>query len=445
MNLVVSKFGGTSLADADQIKRVLDIIRRDPARKIIVVSAPGKRNPLDTKVTDLLANWYECIEKRRSTANAKKLVRDRFTNIVGQFPIHLNIAEELAEINRNMCDPFYSNTPDYLLSRGEYLMGLIFAQLLEGDGFKFLDSRKCIYLDGSKAMRNAESRARIAESIECSGGKVIIPGFYGTEYRSGSLWTFPRGGSDITGALVAEAVNADTYENWTDVNGVMYADPRIVSRAETIPSMTYRELRELAYGGANVFHHDAVEPVRKANIPTRICNTNDPLGPITLVVNEEDRSLGMSGRPAIAGRTGFTVIVIQKTALNEQVGFVSSLLNVLKEYEISFEHMPTGIDSVSLVISSDQINGKLETLIARFGEVLSPDSFEVTKGIALISVVAQGMSGVSGYTGVLNNCLDNAHVKRFLFIQDMSGISTIIGVPDHDLLSAIQSIDTAFK
>lgn len=428
-----SKFGGTSLADANQIKKALAIIQSDAECKYIVVSAPGKRNPRDRKITDLLYEWHRQHELRLSSEEILQIIGDRYGEIVRDLKINFDIASELAEIGRKIKD---GASADYAASRGEYLMGKIMAAALS---CSFVDPASCIHFDDYGRYRQNDEQLRFVLGER----RAVIPGFYGS-MPDGSIKTFSRGGSDITGAIVARAVGANLYENWTDVSGLLMADPRVVENPRQINIVTYRELRELSYMGANVFHEEAMFPVQEAGIATNIRNTNDPGNQGTCVVAESNRRENANVIVGIAGRKNFTVITVEKVMMNQQVGFVRRILTVLEVNEISFEHMPSGIDTLSIIIDDRQLNGKLEKVVREIKEECSPDTIESCPNMAMIAIVGRAMIHTPGVAAKIFDAIANKNINIRMINQGSSEISIVVGVENGDYENAVRAIYGAF-
>ena len=427
----VSKFGGSSLADANQIKKAIAIIQADPERAYIVVSAPGKRNLLDEKITDLFSDWHK--GDQTSAKQAKDIILARYSEIVSELGISFDLTEELAEIEFKIDQ---GASKDYAISRGEYLNGKIMALALN---FDFVDAESCIFFYGDgKPIKNDP---KIREIIQ--GRRVVIPGFYGIA-PSGEVKTFSRGGSDITGAIIARAVGAKLYENWTDVSGLLMADPRVVHQPKQIHSITYRELRELTYMGANVFHEEAMFPVQEAGITTNIRNTNNPNDSGTYIVNRKDTDHDKGSIVGLAGRKNFTVITIEKIMMNQQVGFVRRMLTVLEENEISFEHMPSGIDTLSIIIDDKQLNGKLEKIVRQIKLECLPDTLEVYPNMAMIAVVGRTMVHVPGMAAKIFTAVANEKINIRMINQGSSEISIILGVENDDYENTVRAIYKTF-
>lgn len=436
MNQVfAAKFGGTSLADAGQFKRVADIVRSDERRKLVIVSAPGKRCPEDDKVTDML---IQCFNERSSPGFDVLFskIADRFIAIRDELGLKTDIEAELEKIRSNVQS---GADYDYTVSRGEYLNGLLMADFL---GAKFVDAGELIYFD-TKEKLDTEKTYRIIKKRLDGDGLFVIPGFYGVR-PNGSVKTFSRGGSDITGSIIARGAEVALYENWTDVSGIMMADPRIISGAETIKTLTYRELRELSYMGANVLHEEAVFPVRELAIPINVRNTNAPTDPGTLIIGStfEPSEYTITG---IAGRLNFTVILIDKGLMNNEVGFARRLLCIMENHRIPIEHMPTGIDSLSVVFDDAYLHdGELESIIAEIQKELLPDSIRVVKDIALIAIVGRDMQNRFGTSGKIMMELGRAGININLLNQSVSEMSIIVGVHNDDCQKTIKVIYDVF-
>jgi aspartate kinase len=434
--LKVTKFGGSSLADANQFRKVKNIILSDKNRKYLVPSAMGKRSYTDEKITDML---YAC----HAHAAEGKPFNDIFDRIIERhmdaaFELELKI-DMLSFLNKIRADIAGGETADYAASRGEYLTGLMMADYL---GWRFLDPKEVIFF--TEAGMLDERRTNNALSKRLSDGiPTVVPGFYGSA-PDGKIKTFSRGGSDITGAIVARGVNADLYENWTDVPGFLMADPRIVNNPKVICELTYRELRELAYMGATVLHEDSIFPVRQASIPINVRNTNEPEAPGTMIVSENTCSNSPGSITGIAGKTGFTVIAIEKDNMNSEIGFGRKVLETLDKLKISFEHMPSGIDTLSLVIADSQIKDKRKQLIDEIINACNPDSVEIHDNMAIIATVGSGMINSIGTAAKLFNALSEAKVNIRMIDQGSSEINIIVGVESDDFNDAVRAIYKAF-
>jgi len=431
----VCKFGGSSLADAGQIKKVRQIIVADPQRLYMVPSAPGKRFDGDSKVTDMLYAYYGAVSRGEDAELLFGNIKERFTQIRDELGIGTDIEGQMDKI---AADVKAGAGEDYTVSRGEYLNGLLMADYL---GFDFIDPAEVIFFGASGAYESEKTRTVMRGRLRQSS-KAVIPGFYGS-LPDGTIKTFSRGGSDITGAIVARAARADVYENWTDVPGVLMADPRIVENPRVIRKITYRELRELSYMGATVLHEDAIFPVFKANIPINIKNTNDPEALGTMIVpNVDDKDTEII--TGIAGKKGFTVISVEKANMNAELGFGRRILSALEKNDIRFEHMPSGIDTLSVVLSNSEMNGKQPKLLDDVYNLCQPDSLEVFKGLALIATVGRGMISNVGVAAKLFTALAKAKINIRMIDQGSSEMNIIVGVDEHDFEAAIKTIYNAF-
>ncbi len=431
----VVKFGGSSLASAKQFKKVADIIHADEERRFVIPSAPGKRHMNDTKVTDMLYDCYELAEAGKKFDSELKQIKLRYEEIITGLDLQLSLDQEFVQIK----EQFKAKAGrDYAASRGEYLNGIVMSQYL---GFPFIDSAEVIVFDEDGNFEadktNEKLKARLQEM-----DYAVIPGFYGAK-EDGTVKTFSRGGSDITGSIVAKAVHADVYENWTDVSGFLIADPRIIDRPEGIETITYRELRELAYMGATVLHEDAIFPVRKEGIPINIKNTNAPEDNGTWIVEStcQKSKYTITG---IAGKRGFCTINIEKDMMNQEIGFGEKVLRVFSDNGISFEHMPSGIDTMTVVVHEDEFIDKEQKVVAGLHRLVDPDSIEIESDLALIAVVGRGMRATRGTAGRIFSALAHANVNVKMIDQGSSELNIIIGVEDRDFEAAIKAIYDIF-
>ncbi|MBR2778856.1 MAG: aspartate kinase [Firmicutes bacterium] len=434
MGIKVLKFGGSSVADAIQLQKVKNIVDADPERRYVVVSAPGKRFSDDSKITDLLYLCKTHIENHFTPDHVFQVISDRYRMMELNLGVKVGIDKDLEEIRANLKPGV---TADYIASRGEYLCGKLAAAFF---GFDFVDPAGLICFDERGRHMPEETYKRLSEELK-KHEKAVIPGFYGSDVN-GNIRTFSRGGSDVTGSLVAKAVNADIYENWTDVSGFLMADPRIVPEAKPIKNITYKELRELSYMGASVLHEDAVFPAREANIPINIRNTNEPDHPGTIISDTPGEKTNII--TGVAGRKDFAVISIYKNLMNSEIGFVKRLLAILESYEISFEHLPTGIDTVCLIISNSYLEGKLQDMLEDIERRLKPDSVEVYQDMALIATVGAGMNRRLGVSARLFGALCEAGVNVRMIDQGSSEMNIIIGVQNDNFETAIRAIYDAF-
>ena len=431
----VVKFGGSSLASARQFKKVGDIIRADKTRRYVIPSAPGKRNSKDTKVTDML---YECYAAASAGASYKKIleaIKARYQEIIDGLELNLNLEHEFATIEENFVKGIGK---DYAASRGEYLNGIVMANYL---GYEFIDAAEVIFFDEHGNFEAELTNKELSERLE-HVDRAVIPGFYGSKH-DGSIKTFSRGGSDVTGSIVARAIHADLYENWTDVSGFLVTDPRIVENPEVIETITYKELRELAYMGAGVLHEDAIFPVRKEGIPINIRNTNRPEDKGTLIVDSTCRK-PRDTITGIAGRKGFCAINIEKAMMNSEVGFGRKVLGVFEKYGISFEHMPSGIDTMTIMVHQDEFEEYEQSVIAGIHRAVEPDLVDLEADLALIAVVGRGMKGTRGTVGRIFSALAHARINVKMIDQGSSELNIIIGVKNSDFETAIKAIYDIF-
>ncbi len=431
----VVKFGGSSLASAEQFSKVLNIIRSDEDRKYVVPSAPGKRNAKDAKVTDML---YECYDKAEQGENIRvtfNKIKDRYNTIIGGLGLKLSLEEEYKVIEKKMKE---GCGRDYAASRGEYLNGKIMAAYL---GYDFIDAAEVICFDDEGHFLSEETNQKMKKRLAKSD-HAVIPGFYGAK-KNGEIKTFSRGGSDITGSIVAKAVSAGIYENWTDVSGCMVADPRIIKNPEPIQVVTYRELRELSYMGASVLHEDAIFPVRKAGIPINIKNTNAPEDPGTLIV-ESTCHVPEYTITGIAGKKGFVAVNIDKDMMNSEIGFCRKALMAFEENGISIEHMPSGIDTMTVFVAQEEFMGKEQMVLSALHRLADPDSIELEGNLALIAVVGRGMRSTRGTAGRIFSALAHANINVKMIDQGSSELNIIIGVKNEDFENAIRSIYSIF-
>lgn len=431
----VVKFGGSSLASAEQFKKVGDIIRRDTERRYVVPSAPGKRDSKDTKVTDML---YACYDKAAAGEDFKadlKAIKARYQEIITGLKLELSLDEEFRVIEKNFK---VRAGADYAASRGEYLNGIIMANYL---GFEFIDAASVIVFEENGEFA-AEKTNEILSRRLSKTEKAVIPGFYGA-CEDGRVKTFSRGGSDITGSIVARAVKADVYENWTDVSGLLIADPRIIENPPVIETITYRELRELSYMGATVFHEDAIFPVRREGIPINIRNTNAPADEGTWIVEstcQKSRYI-ITG---IAGKKGFCSVNIEKDKMNSEIGFGRKVLQAFEDYGISFEHVPSGIDTMTVFVHQDEFMDKEQKVAAAIHRLADPDTIEIESDLALIAVVGRGMKSTRGTAGRIFSSLAHRNVNVRMIDQGSSELNIIIGVSNSDFENAIRAIYEIF-
>ncbi len=431
----VVKFGGSSLASAKQFKKVGEIIRGDKSRRFVVPSAPGKRHDKDEKVTDLLYQCYDGAADGKSYKKILEKIKERYAEIIDGLDINLNLDHEFATIEENFLK---KAGRDYAASRGEYLNGLVMAEYL---GYKFIDAAEVIFFDADGNFNAELTNKELGERLE-HVERAVIPGFYGAK-DDGTIKTFSRGGSDITGSIVAKAIHADMYENWTDVSGFLVADPRIIKNPEVIETITYRELRELAYMGASVLHEDAIFPVRKEGIPINIRNTNKPDDKGTLIVESTCRKPHYT-ITGIAGKKGFCSINIEKAMMKAEVGFGRKVLEVFEKYGISFEHMPSGIDTMTVFVHQSEFEDYEQSVIAGIHRAVEPDFLEMESDLALVAVVGRGMKATRGTAGRIFSALAHSRVNVKMIDQVSSELNIIIGVKNADFEEAIRAIYDIF-
>ena len=435
MSAIVAKFGGSSIADVPQFKKVRGIVLSDPRRRYIVPSAPGKRFSDDEKITDLLYKCHYDAQAGKDITETFDKIYKRFTDIAAELGLKSNIGKELEVIKYSIQN---GQSADYAASRGEYLNGILLAEYL---GYDFIDAAEVIFFDPRGNYDHAMTQERLSARLS-KHERAVIPGFYGAK-QNGTIKTFSRGGSDISGAIVARAADAELYENWTDVSGFLMTDPRIVENPRAIKIITYKELRELSYMGATVFHEEAIFPVKQAQIPINIRNTNRPQDPGTTIVAEAPphKDENITG---IAGKKGFTAISIEKSMMNSELGFGRRALKVLEDHGVSFEHLPTGIDTMTIVLSDSEIDGKLDDIITGLYRTCNPDGVEVTTGLSLIATVGRGMVRQPGTSAKLFAALHKAHVNVRMIDQGSSELNIIVAVESGDFEKAVNAIYSAF-
>ena len=436
MGVKVVKFGGSSVADADQVRKIRAIVEADPERRYVVVSAPGKRFSKDSKITDMLIMLKAVIDNNIPYAALLAPIRERYTSIEKDLGVDAGMDARFEEIRRNIEAGCSEN---YIVSRGEYLSAALIAAYL---GYDFVDTQKLILFDHRGRLLADETNKALSEEL-AKHERAVIPGFYGSYAESGEVCLFSRGGSDVTGSIVARAAQADIYENWTDVSGMLMADPRVVKNPLPIKHITYLELRELSYMGASVLHEDAVFPARMSDIPINIRNTNSPEDPGTIISNHDGDDDGMiiSG---IAGKPDFTVISINKNMMNKEIGFVRRALAVVEDEGVSFDHIPTGIDSLSMVIATSELEDKLEDILEAFRIQLKPDEITVEKGIAMIAVVGRRMKNNVGVSARICKALAESGINIRMLNQGTGEINVIVGVEGADFEQAIRVIYKEF-
>lgn len=439
MAIKVVKFGGSSLADAAHFRQVAEIVKADPSRRYVVPSAPGKRFSEDTKVTDMLYTLYELVRARASMEVIDahyENIKARYNSIITELGINLDLSGEYEYIKNAV---LHSSGRDFAASRGEYLNGMILAKYL---GFDFIDAENVIYFKDNGTFDEEKTNDML--SIELKDHKyAVIPGFYGIS-PNGTVVTFSRGGSDITGSIVARAAEADLYENWTDVSGFMMADPRIIKDPSIIDTITYRELRELSYMGATVLHEDAIFPVRYAGIPINIKNTNRPEDRGTMIVSQASGYDTEHVITGIAGKKGFSVLTVEKDMMNSEIGFGRKVLESLEDFGVSFEHLPSGIDTMSVVVSTAQIEDYRDKIVQAITRRTKPDSVTLEDGLALVAVVGRGMVKARGTAARVFNAVSNAGVNIKMIDQGSCELNIIVGVDERDFETTLKAIYDEF-
>ena len=431
----VVKFGGSSLADSVHFKKVKNILESNPERKYIIPSAPGKSSFKDFKITDLLYLCHAHVKSGISLDDVFKLISERYKSIVDDLNLNLDLTSYLNIIKTDIEN---GASVDYTASRGEYLNGIILANYLN---INFIDAKDVIKFNKYGTLNIEETYVALKNKLS-NYERAVIPGFYGSN-EHGDIVTFSRGGSDITGALVAASINAKLYENWTDVSGFLMADPRIVNNPKKIKTITYGELRELSYMGASVLHEEAVFPVRTSGIPINIRNTNEPENEGTLIVsNEIKHENTITG---IAGKQNFTVLSIEKSMMNSELGFCRKILTILEQNGVSFENMPSGIDTVSVVISDSNLKNKTEIIVEEIKRACNPDSVVVYPNMALIATVGTGMAYTKGVASKIFTALAESDINIRMIDQGSSEINVLVGIENDDFEKGINAIYKAFN
>ena len=436
MALIVAKFGGSSLADANQFRKVAQIIKENPDRRYIVPSAPGKRFDDDIKITDMLYKAYDLASEGEDYLSLFKQITDRYDGIIADLGLDMDLSEEYEKIKRSI----ESNAGrDYAASRGEYLSGMILANLI---GYHFMDAAKCIRFNETGSFNSDFTFEKTKEHLS-HYERAVVPGFYG-RMPNGTIKTFSRGGSDITGSLVSRAMSADLYENWTDVDGFLVTDPRIIKDAKIIKRITYTELRELSYMGATVLHEDAIFPVHQAGIPINIRNTNNPSAPGTMIVSDMIVDNDTPNITGIAGKKGFSIINIEKAMMNAEIGFGKKVLSVLEREGICFEHLPSGIDTMSVVIDTNSLEPKKDDLLYSIKKETLADSISFEDNLALIAVVGVGMRKATGTAARVLTAIANKNINIRMLDQGSSEINIIVGVEAEQFEDALKAIYAEF-
>ncbi|KAB7650170.1 aspartate kinase [Sutterella faecalis] len=433
--LKITKFGGSSCASAEQFRKVKAIIEADPSRRFVVISAAGRKNPKDNKITDLLYLCRAHVDYHVDYRPIFEIIRGRFLEIKHELGLNTPIEDEL--------DAFAAKVPDLsvdeLVSRGEYFTSRLMADFL---GFPFVDAVDIVAMEFDGTFNFDKTTENLKKVLE-KHDRFVMPGFYGRT-PDGAVKVMTRGGSDISGSILARCLRADLYENWTDVSGFLMADPRIVKDPKNIERITYAELRELSYMGASVLHEDAIFPIREYNIPIHVLNTNRPQDPGTLVLDKIDDEVDGPLITGIAGKKGFLSIEVVKRNMSNMVGIVSGALDVLRKYEVSIEHLPSGIDSFNIVLSKKDVEHTLYEILADIKERIAPDSIRVTEPLALIAIVGRNMNARAGSSGKLFTALGNAGVNIRMISQGSSEIDIIVGVANADFDKAVRALYQSF-
>lgn len=435
MGLKVLKFGGSSLADAQHFKQVAEIIKSEPERRYVVASAPGKRYSGDTKVTDMLYQCYELAVNEEDISEVFGEIKARYNDIIKELELELDLTEIYDKIQMSIS---HNAGRDYIASRGEYLNALILAKYLD---FVFIDAKKIVFFNEDGTF-NAEKTNNVMAEYLLKYPYAVIPGFYGS-MPNGTIKTFSRGGSDITGSIVARAAQATLYENWTDVSGFLMADPRCIKAPKVIDIITYKELRELSYMGATVLHEDAIFPVRYSKIPINIKNTNSPDDKGTLIVPETDY-VSENIITGIAGKTGFSTITIEKDMMNAELGFGRRVLQVIEENGIAFEHFPSGIDTMTVVLPTKDLQRKRADITAGICKAVDPENIFVEENLALIAIVGRGMVKAKGTAARIFTSLANANVNIRMIDQGSCELNIIVGIDSNDYVTALKAIYNEF-
>jgi aspartate kinase len=437
MTRIACKFGGTSVASAAQIRKICAIVDEDPRRKVVVVSAPGKRDPKEAKITDLLYLCASMAGKGYDFAEPFGIVRERFVEIERELGVDAGVGGQIDAFGKELATGV---TNDYIASRGEYWNGLIIAKFMNA---VFVDPMESIIIQASGSV-DPKSYELLGAQLAGDSHRYVIPGFYGRGV-DGKVKTFSRGGSDISGAIAARAIDALVYENWTDVSGLLMTDPRIVKEPRPLREVTYRELRELSYMGASVMHDEATLPVREAGIPINIRNTNEPSHPGTRIVaqlpGDGKSSAAVAG---IAGKKGFSMVCVEKSLMNKEVGFAHRLLGVFQRRGISVEHCPSSIDGINVVVDGNALNGAADDVLEEIRRNLVPDRISLVPDLALIAVVGEGMSHTIGVAARVFTSLAKTRVNVRVINQGASEVNIIVGVAPEDFERAVQALYDEF-
>lgn len=440
MSRIICKFGGSSVAGPEQYQQIQHILSHNPKRRVVVVSAAGKQNPSETKITDLLYACHELAHQNLPFGELFEKIKERYVSIEASLGLQCGMKDLLEELKNQLTGGV---TQDFAVSRGEYLSGKLIAAHLGG---VFIDPEKHIFFD-SLGRIDSKTYVSLKEALSEEDRLYVLPGFYGQD-ANGKVKTFSRGGSDITGAIAARAIHAETYENWTDVSGLLMADPRIVDSPKAMEQVSYREIRELAYMGANVFHDEAIAPVRELNIPIQIKNTHRPEDPGTTIVgrlsSEESPAPNRIKVAGIAGKKHASVFNIEKNMMNKERGFGRKVLGIFESHGVNYEHSPTGIDSMSVVVLQKELGSKAPQICEDIERVMEPDSVTLNEDLSLIATVGEGMNHSIGTAAQLFGALYEENINVRIIDQGSSELNIIVGVDSMDYEKAINALYKRF-
>ncbi|MGM0397143.1 MAG: aspartate kinase [Bacillota bacterium] len=435
--IIVAKFGGSSLADSDQFRKVKDIVTENTDRRIIVPSAPGKRHGKDHKVTDLLYMCHQLSSHGLHFDEVFQLIRDRYEGICRDLDLETPIGDILDEVRENISK---GASRDYCASRGEYINGIILSDYL---GAEFIDAAEVIRFS-NRGVFDEEKTEELLKKRLTEIERAVVPGFYGAD-NEGNIVTFSRGGSDVTGSIIANGTEAVLYENWTDVSGFLMADPKVVDNPLPIREVTYKELRELSYMGAPVLHEEAIFPIRSKGIPIQIRNTNRPDDPGTLIVNDSWSGTNPGILTGLAGKKDFTVISVEKTQMTGEKGFLRKLVSVFEANDVTIEHMPSSIDSISVIVSDKELNGKLPKLMEEIRIYCNPDNISAYSKMALLAVVGRGMINTKGVSARVFTSLYKNDINIRMISQGSSELNILVGIENDDFDKSVRAIYNAFN
>lgn len=430
-NNIVCKFGGTSLANAQNIEKVKNIVLSGQ-KKFVIVSAPGKRNKADTKITDLLINSFNLSKENKDFTSEFNLLKQRFEEIKNYFNLNINLTPYYNELHKQISK---HTDYDFVVSRGEFFSALLIAKVLN---YEFLDASSFITFNNNGQVELTVTKQKFLSLIN-KKKNYVIPGFYGVKVN-GKIKTFSRGGSDITGAIVACISKIKTYENWTDVDGFLVADPRVCDSPEIIHELSYHELRELSYMGANVLHPDCVRFLRENDIILNLRNTFNPTCKGSFIMPDRV-NINHKNLTGIAGQKGFTIIHIEKFAINESLGIIEIIANIFKKYNISIEHIPTGIDSVSVIFKSVYLNSETKNkLTEEITAQIKPDNLKIVEDVALISIVGTKLKNSLETEKKVFDSVFKANVNLITLNKGASGLSIIFAIYEKDFEVTVKTL-----